>query len=1073
MQKIKKFLKIAGIVLVLLIGILIALPFVFKGEIKKAIQKEINNNVNAVVTFDDLGLNLWSNFPNFTVTLDKFKVMGKDGFAGVKLVSVEEFRLVLNLGSVISGDEIEVRKVVLDQPDIHVIVKKNGKANYDIVISDSTETATEEPGDTTGSNFALKLKKYEIRNGNIIYDDHLGDMRADLVNLNHSGSGDFTETIFNFKTQTTCDKISFDMEGTKYLNEAKLDADVNLLMDTDKGIYALDKNRIRINELELSVDGTVIMPEEDIALDLTYKTNKNTFKSILSMAPGVYTEDFKDIDTDGTFDLNGTIKGNVTETELPTVTANLNVANGYLRYPDLPEAVKNINFDVKVKVPNGNEELIDVNMPKFHCELGENPIDARLILKGLTNMDLDANVKATLDLGKMMEMFPMDSMELKGQFTIDAVAKGVYNEAKGTFPVVNATMSLKDGFYKYEAYPIPIEDMQMAGTVVNTNGSTANTVIDISKFHALVDKEPLDVTLHAENLDNVAFNLTANGSLDLEKIDKIYPMEEDLKGKVFLRNITASGLQSDVEAERYTKVQASGSIDLENIEYKDPEYPLIRITESNIGFTPAKLSVNTFKAFLGSSDVSLKGSVNNYLAYALLEDQPISGTFSLVSSKFDCNEWLTEETETDEPVAETAEEDLYVFEVPKGMDMVFTSNISTVLYDNMTLKDLAGKIVMRDQKITFEKVGFNTLGGSFAMNGDYNTLDPKKPEYNLNLALRGLDMQETFKTFNTVQQLAPITEYIVGKFNADVNTKGDLGLDMMPLIESVTAGGNLKMLDGKLSNFKILNQLSEKTKISDFKELKIADTKIFFDVKDGRVSVEPFDVKVGKTNMNVAGSNGLDGSLDYDLELKIPAGAAGAAASSALSGLTGTTLNATDKIDVQLDLGGTWDNPRITGGGSSVTEGLIDAGKEKVEETVEEIKDTVKQVVEETVQDVKDEVNAQIEKIMSDAQKQADRIRKEAKAGAEQARNAGYAAAEAAKKEGYKAADKLEAEAKNPIAKAAAKKAADKLRQEADDKERKAKAETDKKANQIIAEGDQKADKVMADAQKRADALKQ
>ena len=79
-----------------------------------------------------------------------------------------------------------------------------------------------------------------------------------------------------------------------------------------------------------------------------------------------------------------------------------------------------------------------------------------------------------------------------------------------------------------------------------------------------------------------------------------YPMEEDLKGKVYLRNISASGLQSDVEAEKYTKVKASGSIDLENVEYKDPEYPLIKIMESNMVFTPSKLTVNTFKAFLGS-----------------------------------------------------------------------------------------------------------------------------------------------------------------------------------------------------------------------------------------------------------------------------------------------------------------------------------------------------------------------------------------------------------------------------------------------------------------------------------------
>ena len=46
----KKALKISAIVIGLLLLVIIVLPFVFKGKIEKAVQSEINKNLNAIVT---------------------------------------------------------------------------------------------------------------------------------------------------------------------------------------------------------------------------------------------------------------------------------------------------------------------------------------------------------------------------------------------------------------------------------------------------------------------------------------------------------------------------------------------------------------------------------------------------------------------------------------------------------------------------------------------------------------------------------------------------------------------------------------------------------------------------------------------------------------------------------------------------------------------------------------------------------------------------------------------------------------------------------------------------------------
>ena len=61
----KKFLKWTGISLLLLIVLLIALPFMFKGKLIQLAKDEANKNLNAKVDFGEFDLSIFSSFPDF------------------------------------------------------------------------------------------------------------------------------------------------------------------------------------------------------------------------------------------------------------------------------------------------------------------------------------------------------------------------------------------------------------------------------------------------------------------------------------------------------------------------------------------------------------------------------------------------------------------------------------------------------------------------------------------------------------------------------------------------------------------------------------------------------------------------------------------------------------------------------------------------------------------------------------------------------------------------------------------------------------------------------------------------
>lgn len=93
----KKFLKIAGITVFLLIIFLVAAPFLFKGSLEKMLQRSINENLNAKVSWSDLDLSLFRSFPDAALSLTDFSILNNHPFEGDTLVSGKSLKLDMGI----------------------------------------------------------------------------------------------------------------------------------------------------------------------------------------------------------------------------------------------------------------------------------------------------------------------------------------------------------------------------------------------------------------------------------------------------------------------------------------------------------------------------------------------------------------------------------------------------------------------------------------------------------------------------------------------------------------------------------------------------------------------------------------------------------------------------------------------------------------------------------------------------------------------------------------------------------------------------------------------------------------
>lgn len=311
----------------------------------------------------------------------------------------------------------------------------------------------------------------------------------------------------------------------------------------------------------------------------------------------------------------------------------------------------------------------------------------------------------------------------------------------------------------------------------------------------------------------------------------------------------------------------------------------------------------------------------------------------------------------------------------------------------------------------------------------------------MNLKMENFDIQTTFKTFNTVQKLAPIGEYAKGRFTATLeNFKTSLNEKMEPDLTAVNANGVFKTDKVSVGGFPPFMKLADALKIEQLKNMDVSNVNAKYFIKDGRLNLEPFTTKINAMNTTVSGSTGLDQTIDYAMKMEIPRSMFGGAANSALNSLlsqanakAGTNVTLGDKINMNIGIGGTVTKPTIkTGlkeeGGSgnsavsTVTTQALNAGIDKA--------------------------NEEAQKILDDAKAQCDKQKAEAQA-----------LADKTKQDGYAEADKLVEQAKNPIAKIAAQKAAEV-----------AKKKVDEKVQKIVDDSVVRCQKLMEDAKVKADA---
>lgn len=1010
-------MKKVGIGVASVLGILLLtawiVPTFFKDDIVARVQREINWRVQARVNFrpEAVSVSLFRHFPNLTIRTDSLSIVGVAPFAGDTLLSTPSLEASVNLWSVWravrQGEKIDLQGIYLDHPRLLIKRLRTGEANYGIYNPATTETEA----DTAQSAVVLHVREWEITNGQLRYQDQGLPLDVWLANVNHRGQGDLSAKLSELLLETETERVTLRYNGTEYLTDKKLSADMRLKADLPRSEFTFTQNQFVLNDLPIDLDGTIALPDTSIRFDLTYKTPDSEFKHLLSLLPGIYSRQFNDLDVSGIARFDGTVNGLYNARQFPAFTLNTVVQKGRFKYPDLPQAVENIALDLRVSNTTNQLDNTVIQVKQLTADVGRNPIRGTLTVRGLTNMTVDADVVAKLNLEEVTKVFPIDSLTLRGLYDLNVKAKGVYNKAARRFPAVNARMKLANGYVRSLRFPEPLEQVNALATVTNRTGRLADTRIDIGDLRLLLAGEPFSAKGFVQNLDDYQYDLAAKGKLDLTKMARIFDLKRMTVSGIIDADIQTSGRVSDAKAGRYDKLPATGTLHLTNVNYRGEMLPQgITLTNAHFDLKPGTLTVPQMTGLLGTSAFSATGTLSNYMPFLLQDDQPLRGDLTVEADRFDLNEWMTED-----PQEKVSSGSRSVMAVPGNIDFTLNTRVRKALYDDMQLDNVGGTIRVANRAVKLEKMGFDALGGRINTSGIYDTQDLLKPLFDFDLAIENAQTQQAFQHLSVVRSLMPLAQYLLGNFTSTFRLRGLLTQDMMPQLNTLTGAGLIKLVEATVQQNPVLEEIIRKTQLRELRDSQFRDVLLQTEITNGAVAIRPFTVAIKDYRVNIGGNASLDGGLDYVLKLDVPTGRAGADFSKAFAQLTGKPLVGVDRANIDLSLKGRFRTPEIRLIGSSTADRIKQTVVQQVMQPVEDAKqralaraDSLRREIEQQARARADSLRAVADRAKAEAEARlkvsADSVRAEAD---RRRREAEQKAKERLKKEGQKVLDRL------------------------------------------------------------------
>lgn len=871
-----KILKWTGISIASILFLMFIIPILFPGTVSEQVKIFANRHLAGKLDYKKTHLTFFRHFPSLTVSVDDVLLKGSKPFQNDTLLAAKELAVGINLKNLIFDGEVKIDEIYVTDAVANVFVNTKGEANYNVYVAKPSE----KPKDTTGAGASIKLDLIKLRNWNIKYNDHAARVLVDAKGLNYTGKGGLSEDIFDLTTDLDIDKLDFSLNRIYYAKQKTLHADLITRINTNALTFVLRKNELRINELPLKFTGFVSILKDGYTLDINAASEKTTIRDMISVLPPQYLDWAKDTKIEGNSDLFFSLKGRFSEPKnlKPRLKARLLMKDGFVSNGKAPVPMNNFNMDLNVDLPDLNTEQLGLDLKNLSFDLGpNNNFKAIVKTKGLDEMQINADVKGAVNLQTLSQALGLKDIDVRGLMDTNIKANGIFSLNKKLFPKTNGYLNLKNGWLKTKYYPNPIQNINIAANITNTDGTFKSLGVKLDPFKFDFEGNPVFVNADLQNFEDVLYKVRAKGVLNVGRIYKVFAKKGlDVSGLI-MADLSLNGRQSYATTGQYSKLDNKGNLILKNIKATTEYLPKsFYIKEGNFQFENEKMWFRKFLANYGKSDFALNGYLLNTINYFIERKGTLHGKFKLKSRYILIDEFMAlkdgdnskKSIEVDYAKVENPKSSGVVI-IPKNLDVSLEADAKNVEFKGLNLNNLFGLASVNKGEVFLKNTSFDVVGSRMKIDARYQDESPLTANYDVALNVLDFDVQRAYNEIDMVREMATAAKNVKGIVSIDYKLKGDFDKNMAPIYPSLEGGGVVNLRDVEVKNLKMLSAVGNDIGAKAFNNPDMKGVNIETHIKNNLIHVDKFTFKVSILRPTISGTTSFNGLLDLRIRVGI------------------------------------------------------------------------------------------------------------------------------------------------------------------------------------------------------------
>ncbi|MBE8725594.1 AsmA-like C-terminal region-containing protein [Flavobacterium hungaricum] len=529
-----------------------------------------------------------------------------------------------------------------------------------------------------------------------------------------------------------------------------------------------------------------------------------------------------------------------------------------------------------------------------------------------------------------------------GDFTVNGFAKGELTDT--TVPKFNIAIASNNSSFQYPNLPKSVQNIVIDTKIINETGILNDTYVNLDKLTFRIDQDVFSAKANIKNITvNPIIDAALKGTINLANLSKAYPIKLDkpLAG-ILKADVTTNFDMASVEKSQYQNIKNAGTMSLSGFKYTDENNKSMNISTALVQFNTSTINLKQFDATTGKSDISINGILENFYGF-MFKKQELRGNFNMSSNQLAVDDFMTSgepaktQTNTEsKSETKTQAKPAEAMKIPAFLNCTLNAKATTVLYDNLKLKDVSGKLIIKDEKATLENFKTSIFGGTIGLTGAVSTKE-KVPTFDVNLGFNQVDIAQTFTQLDMMKKIAPIAGIINGKLNSTIKLNGNLDAkELTPDLKSISGDllGQLLSTTVNPKNSTLLNSLSSNAKFLDLNKLNLNDLKMALTFDDGKVNVKPFDIKYQDIKATIGGTHGFDQTMNYNIKFDVPAKYLGTEANNLIAKLSPADAAKLDNIPITAMMTGNFSNPKIStdmkAAVTNLTTQLVNQQKEKL-----------------------------------------------------------------------------------------------------------------------------------------------